>query len=214
MARAKLSVRLPPETWVGETTRAYPDAEVRVHSVIPSDDGGVALAEVRADAPDDFLADAAAHDGLADLDVAEVAASRALVTLTTRHSMVLSSLQEAGVPADLPVVAQGGRVVVEVTAPRSRLSALGDHLSERSLSFDVEYIRGDAETETPLTSGQRELLALALSEGYYETPRRCTLTELAAVADVAKSTASERLHRAESAVVRWFAAESAAMDDP
>lgn len=36
-----------------------------------------------------------------------------------------------------------------------------------------------------------------IERGYYDTPRRCTLTELADELDLAKSTCSERLHRAE-----------------
>jgi predicted DNA binding protein len=49
-----------------------------------------------------------------------------------------------------------------------------------------------------------------VERGYYDTPRTCTLTELADHLGIAKSTASERLHRAEGAIIRAFVAEEAA----
>lgn len=214
MARAKLRVRLPPATWIGATSRAHPEAEVHVHSVLPTEDGGTALAEVRADDPEAFVADATDHDGLADVAIAEASGERVLLTLETSEPLLVASLRDAGVPVDLPVVVSDGHATLEVTAPRTRLSDLGEGLADRGLSFDVEYVREGTETDDPLTAAQRDLLALALEKGYYETPRECTLTELADAAGVAKSTASERLHRAESAVIRRFAAESPAMDDP
>jgi predicted DNA binding protein len=63
--------------------------------------------------------------------------------------------------------------------------------------------------ETPelLTDQQRRLLVTAVEEGYYDTPRECTLTELAEAVDLAKSTASVTLHRAEERVIKEFAAE-------
>lgn len=214
MARAKLRVRLPPATWIGATSRAHPEAEVHVHSVMPTEDGGTALAEVRADDPEAFVADATDHDGLADVAIAEASGERVLLTLETSEPLLVASLRDAGVPVDLPVVVSDGHATLEVTAPRARLSDLGEGLADRGLSFDVEYVREATETDDPLTTAQRDLLALALEKGYYETPRECTLTELADAAGVAKSTASERLHRAESAVIRRFAAESPAMADP
>lgn len=44
----------------------------------------------------------------------------------------------------------------------------------------------------------------AVEAGYYDTPRTCTLTELADEVGLAKSTCSEILHRAEEIIVKEF----------
>jgi predicted DNA binding protein len=44
-----------------------------------------------------------------------------------------------------------------------------------------------------------------MQEGFYDVPRRITLTELAVVLDVAKSTLSAQLQRIESTVHHAFA---------
>ena len=46
----------------------------------------------------------------------------------------------------------------------------------------------------------------AVEQGYYETPRRATLTDIAESMDISKATASDILHRAEGKVVDWFVA--------
>lgn len=54
---------------------------------------------------------------------------------------------------------------------------------------------------TTITEDERELLDLAIERGFYEIPSRMSLSELAAEAGVAKSTASRRLRNVEQAVI-------------
>jgi len=58
-----------------------------------------------------------------------------------------------------------------------------------------------------LTDRQRELLLAAVDAGYYDTPRECSLTDLATELDMAKSTVSETLHRAEGTIIEEFVAD-------
>lgn len=53
-----------------------------------------------------------------------------------------------------------------------------------------------------LTDKQLELLVLAFDEGYFEVPRRATLTELAEAEDISDSAAAQRLRRGLSRLVR------------
>ena len=95
-----------------------------------------------------------------------------------------------------------------MTATQDRLSAFGTQLEQFGMSFDVEYIRRGVEsTEQLLTDSQRDLVLTAVERGYYDTPRECSLTDLADHLDMAKSTVSETLHRAESAIIKEFVAE-------
>lgn len=57
----------------------------------------------------------------------------------------------------------------------------------------------------PLTPRQREILLRAVHGGYYEYPRRITLTDLAREIGIAKSTLSESLIMIERTVMQSFA---------
>ncbi len=52
-----------------------------------------------------------------------------------------------------------------------------------------------------LTDRQRELLELAIDEGYYEMPRRTTLRDLADRANISAGTVGEHLRKIETKVI-------------
>ncbi|WP_211609245.1 helix-turn-helix domain-containing protein [Halogranum amylolyticum] len=57
-----------------------------------------------------------------------------------------------------------------------------------------------------LTDRQQQVFLAAVEQGYYETPRRATLTDVAESMEISKATASNILHRAEGRIVDWFVA--------
>ena len=60
-----------------------------------------------------------------------------------------------------------------------------------------------------LTDRQWEFVTEAVERGFYDTPRNCTLTELAGEFDINVSAMSRLRHRAESRIVTAFVAETA-----
>jgi predicted DNA binding protein len=58
-----------------------------------------------------------------------------------------------------------------------------------------------------LTPRQRQVFDIAIREGFYDIPRRISLTELAQLLGVAKSTLSAQLQRVESTIVNTFSEE-------
>lgn len=58
------------------------------------------------------------------------------------------------------------------------------------------------ETDGQLTGTQYSLVVRAVELGYYDTPRECSLTDLAEAVGLAKSTVSETLHRAEGKLIK------------
>ncbi|MGA9403060.1 helix-turn-helix domain-containing protein [Haladaptatus sp.] len=89
-----------------------------------------------------------------------------------------------------------------------------DDLSEfhsYSLENDIEYTLGRIYTlreagknqlSLSLTENQREALLLALQRGYFSTPSRVTLDELAAELDISQQALSERIRRGNESLLR------------
>lgn len=71
-----------------------------------------------------------------------------------------------------------------------------------AVSVDVDRVGGEAvrpeRVRGRLSDRQRTAVSAAVSLGYYETPRRATLEDVAAAIDSAPSTAGEHLQRAEA----------------
>jgi hypothetical protein len=204
--RARLTVTLPDVVWVGRLSRAYPETTFRVLSAFTTGEGGVGVLEVEGDEADPRVVVEAIEE---QADVTEVTllhaeAGRALVQFGTTQPQLLQAVQAAGAPVDLPVCIVDGAAELTVTAAHDRLAALGERLDAFGLAYQLESLDGDLHRTDPLTDGQRDLLATALAAGYYDTPRSTTLTEVAGEVERAKSTVSETLHRAESALVRSY----------
>jgi predicted DNA binding protein len=207
MVEAKLRLTVPDDLWIGRVSRAHPGAQFRVLSALADEESGVALVEVTADALDAVVDALAAAPPVGELTELRREADTALVQLETSAPALLFPVQSSGVPLELPFELADGEAVWEVTTSEGRLSTLGEQLSAFGIEFTVEYVRRGTPVQQLLTDHQQRLLATALVAGYYDTPRTCTLTELADRMGVAKSTCSETLHRAESKVLTRFVEE-------
>lgn len=214
MPTAKLTVTLPASTWIRELTSRHPDATFRVLAAIPRADAGVGLVEIAADETQmPAILDAfESYDAVTDADLVHAADEEAIVQFETSDPPLLLSVQNSRLPLEFPITIADGRASVELTASRERMSTFAEQLDAFGMSYDVEYIYQTRAGEALLTDRQRRLLEAAVRAGYYDTPRECTLTELADREGIAKSTASECLHRAESKVVRQFARDVLGVD--
>ncbi|WP_254839382.1 helix-turn-helix domain-containing protein [Natronomonas marina] len=204
MALAELDVRLPEGTWIHDVSTAHPEACFRVLAGMPDGDVGFALLSVTAPSLEPILEAMAAHEGLTDIESLRRDGDRALLRVETTAPLLLLSARAAGIPVEPPVEIRDGVACVAVRATRNRLSTLGEQLERFGLSYTVASVYDDVQAESLLSDRQADLLLAAVERGYYDTPRGCSLTELADEFGIAKSTCSETLHRAESRVVRQF----------
>ncbi len=133
--------------------------------------------------------------------------NRATLQFETSDPLLLFPVQTAGIPLELPFDIREGQATWELTASHDRLSELGDQLDAFGIRFTVESIERYVDPDRLLTDRQRRLMVAAVERGYYDTPRGCSLTDLAESLDVAKSSVSETLHRAEGAVVKHYVAD-------
>lgn len=207
MPRAVLTVHIPDRVWMGRLTRQHPGAEFRILTAFPDGDHGVAMAEVTAENLEDVLRDMDGCEEVVDLELLGRPGPEALVQFETSEPLLLVPVRKSGALLDLPFEVQDGRASWEVTATRDRLSTLGDQLRALGISFEVESVAQQVEADRLLTGRQSTLVETAVGNGYYDTPRECTLTDLAEEVGIAKSTASETLHRAEGKIIKEFVDE-------
>ncbi|KZN24702.1 hypothetical protein A4G99_10190 [Haladaptatus sp. R4] len=104
---------------------------------------------------------------------------------------------------------RNGSVDVTVTETRERVVELKRALEGMGATVEIVAVRTTGDSSGLLTERQAEIVDLAVEEGYYEMPRRCSITRLAELLDVSKSTVSGVLHRAESRLVHEYSAASA-----
>jgi predicted DNA binding protein len=207
MPTARLTITIPEDIWIGELSRKHADAAFEILTAFPKDRGGIALTEITATDGEAIMAAMESYDDVLDIDLLRQTDETLLVQFETSDPILLLPLKEAGTPFELPFTVSDGRVNWEITATQDRLSNLADQLREFDITFDVRSVTHEIETTQLLTDRQIEILTRAVELGYYDTPRKSTLTELAEDLGLAKSTCSETLHRAEEKVIKQFTTE-------
>lgn len=205
MPRATLTLTIPEEVWIGDLTRRHLDARFQVLAALPGGERtGVGLVKISAPSLSSVLREVDEYEAVPDVEVLEYMGENVLVQLETTHPVLLEPAQRSGIPLEMPFTVQAGEVVWEITASRDRLSALHDQLTALGIPFTVDSIYRELNSSHLLTEQQAKVLDVAVREGYYDTPRTCTQEDIAEMLDLAKSTCSETLHRAEERIVKQF----------
>lgn len=204
MTQARLRIDIPEGPWIADLSRKYPEATFQVLTALPGDGEGFALVWIRSADIEDLLGEAVEHETMTEITVLERSETAATVQIETSAPMILLAAKRSGIPLEMPVQIKNGEATLDVAGAHDRLSDLGQEFESVGLSFEVEYIQERSHPDSVLTPRQEELLRTATTLGYYDTPRDCTLTELAEEVGLAKSTCSETLHRAEEKIVKRF----------
>lgn len=204
MIRARFRIRLPDGMWVTEVSRAFPDATFTLLSGYRTDDVAVELGEVRTDEPDDCVDALRAHAGVTRYERLESGDGRVLSKYETTDTELYDFVESSSLPVEFPVVVRNGWFEFDLTGTREELDRLRATLEASDLPYELQSLVTTADADSLLTDRQRELLDVAVREGYFEVPRECTLADLAETVGVDKATASTVLRRGESKLVKWF----------
>jgi predicted DNA binding protein len=205
MTEARLRVTLPESTLIGDLSRSFPAATVSILTALPDDAAACACLQVETRKPDAVLTAVETHDHTTECSLIQQSDRKATIQIETTRPLVVQSIaKQAGLPIELPLQISDGEATVDITGTHNRVSEFSSQLTAHGIDFQIEYIRERLHTEQLLSAKQHELLETAVEMGYYDTPRNCTLTELAAAVGIAKSTCSEIIHRAEETVIKDF----------
>jgi predicted DNA binding protein len=181
---------------------AHPDARFQVLGAWPVGDHLRVLVETAALGPDQLEGTLASIPTISDVAFRHDEAERVLFESNTPAPEPHGAMADSGVVPSFPLRLEDGWFVGDLTASRDQLAAFRDELEAAEIDYRLVRVGIPDDESTLLTERQREVVELALDRGYYETPRTCTLTELAAQLAVDKSVVSRILNRAEGRLVR------------
>lgn len=204
MVRARIRVNLPDGQWKADTTPEFPGTAVCLPSAMLRAGRAVEVVVLSGERVEACAGAVREHPAVEGFTVVQRSDSGVTLQVETSNPIVLAAAQESGTPLAYPVDVRDGEAIVDVVSTHETVSAFGERLDGADLRFEVAYVQPGHEMCQVLTERQQEVVVAAVEHGYYETPRRCSLTELADEIGVAKSTCSGTLQRAEAALVEHF----------
>ena len=203
----RLRVRLPPSAWAVPFSLRHPEALVEILSRTDLD-ARRSLTEVRL-----YMADLGEwRPELERLPLVEEVEplgegpSTAHFRVVHRTSGMVRVFRELHLERRFPFTIRAGEASWVVVATEPRIRTLIERLRKVAPSVVLESVRHTHlhRPTGPLTPRQADLLHQAITAGYFEIPRKVTLSELAERLGVAGSTLSEGLAVIEKKLVeRW-----------
>lgn len=202
MIEAELKVRIP-RIWVTELPRRH-EVDIKTVSRRPSGKQGVRdLIEVSGEEQNlkGFLSDLRADPWVKSVDLELTDPHKLMGEVVTYKCLACAALAGSDCHLMSANARRDGTVEWKVASSgRDKIRKLIAHL--RKAKFDVELLRlsGIGEKET-LTNRQEEVLMMAFERGYFETPRRVKLKDLAKVTGVSQATLSEVLRKGQKKIL-------------
>lgn len=207
----KLRVRLngaAVDGWLATISTEFSAAEFRLLATQLRDEGALVILEVRTSDGDALIQRFENTPEVRSFEVIHTDAQMVLIRFTTRRSKSYNPLRRSKNVSLYPTVLRDGWFTVTLMASHERLSKYTDELAAAGIPYRILSLTQSSDSSDLLTNRQWQVINEAIERGYYETPRGCTVTELATALDIRKSSASRLLHRAESRIINEFAANA------
>lgn len=210
MPRIQLQVNgAPGEDWLADASTEFPDAEFRVLAAQLTDDGLLDIMEVTTPDGDGLIRHFEDAPEVRSFEVIHTDEQMVLIQFMIPVSETYTALVAAGIIPQQPVLLHNGWYSTKITGSQEQLSKYTAELASRGLPYQIVLLTQSHDSSELLTERQWEFVTAAAEHGFYNTPRDCTLTELAETFDINLSAMSRLRHRAESRIITSFVAEAA-----
>ncbi|WP_247004030.1 helix-turn-helix domain-containing protein [Halosolutus gelatinilyticus] len=196
------------EDWLADFSIEFPDAEFRVLTDQPTEDGLLGVAEV-VTTDGNALVRQLEEAPEVRSEVLYISEQRVLIQALAPMTESYEALRRSGTLPEYPAILQDGWFSFTVTTSQEQLSEYIDELAAAGVPYQILSLTQSHESSTLLTDRQWQFISDAIERGYYDIPRGCTLVELAESFNINKSSAGRLLRRAESRIIKQFVAEAA-----
>jgi len=193
--------------WIAGFSREHPDVTIEVLSRL---DLGArrSLSEVRlhVPGPGPWTDEIRKLEHVYEAELLTSKSSEVRLRVIHRTSEFVSIFRELQLMRRFPFTIRAGEASWVVIASEQKVRQLLDRLSERAVGVTLESVRhsDDPTAVEILTLRQAELLRRAMAAGYFDVPRKITLTRLAESERMAISSLSEALAIVEKKLIEHW----------
>ncbi|GAA0228565.1 helix-turn-helix domain-containing protein [Haladaptatus pallidirubidus] len=196
-----VEIEIPVDAFpLGELIQRYPEAHIELEQLVPADDGLLPFFWIRNVSADEIAETEEEEPALESVTVLDDTGEALLCRMTWNRNQ--PGLQDIIVDGQMTLLGGSGSSdgwhFQFRFATHSAASRLREELSEREIPFEVirvYSVREMRERQYDLTSEQYEALVSAHQAGFFGTPRRATLAEIAQELEISPQALSARYRR-------------------
>jgi predicted DNA binding protein len=198
---SKLLIHLPDKLWIGELSRKFRMYAFEIISFIPISQEpfvGNSLIKITGTRPAQLLMHLDNHPSLKAYFVMEETPTQLTINTQTKDQYLLEAIVKHHIIIKFPVPVEDGIATFQINSTRENVDAFIDALNMKGIKTELKSVGGytnEDVDERELTPRQQEIYKRAKDSGYYDSPRRVSLTDLAEQIGMAKSSLSSLLQR-------------------
>ena len=206
MSRIRLKVKIgaDDDNWLAGVSTDFSDAEFKILSSQPTDDGVLEIVEVTTPDGDAIVRRFDDAPEVRSYEVLHSDEGMVLIQLVFPMPSSYEARHATGNLPRFPLIIRDGWLSGELIGSQEQLSEFTTALRAAELPYEIVSVTQSYDASGLLTERQREFITEAVERGYYDSPRGCTLIELAETFEVNQSAASGVLHRAEGRIIKEF----------
>lgn len=197
---SKLSIEFPDKLWLGQLSREFPYYKFEIKSFIPiklEPFVGNSLITISGNQPNMLLEKIKNHPSLKSFFVMEQSATQITLNTQTHDQFLLQSIVKNSILVKFPITISQGKAEFLVTGSRENIDKFIEELTAKGIKVELKQIGDYVENDTKegLTNRQYFIYLKAKEKGYYDSPRKISLSELAKELEMSKSSLSAILQR-------------------
>jgi len=204
IVQIKLSIEIPQDKWLATFNKNYPELNFHILSNFPIGENlGITSFQIRGPSVKRFISDF--REKLTEKTAQILYEGESLVILNVKEvdPWILNTLVKTELLISYPVLVKDGKIRIEAITNRSKVDKFLIQLNKKGIKAKIERI-GYYYKSTLLTQRQNEIISLAYQNGFFNIPRKVSLSEFANDLSISKSALSETLRRISKKLAKHY----------
>lgn len=195
IVQVKFNITVPKTKWLAKINKKYPELTFNILSkFLLNNNIGNTLFQIKGPTIKNFLSDFKKISNSLTYQILFEGDDFVLLNIKTEDPLILTALMKTQLLLMYPLTIKNGIVEVKVIAERSKIDQFLLKLEHKTINFSIRSI-GYYHGTRLLTLKQNEILQIANKKGYYDIPRKISLSNLAKELNISPSALSETFRR-------------------
>jgi hypothetical protein len=204
IVHVNFKISVPKSKWLAIYNKKYPELDFKILSNFILDNNiGDTLFQIKGSNIRNFITDFQNISDPATYQILAKGENFVLLDVKTIDPMIFNALVKTQLLLIYPLTVINGKIRVNAIAERSKIDHFLLELDKKDIKFTIESIGYYQKLEL-LTKRQNEILQYTDRAGYFEIPRKISLTDLAKKLNISPSALSETLRRINKKLTKFY----------